>query len=387
MKIDQMLLREDFYSINENTLQSYFKTVCGVEVIVSTSNKPISKSVFVYPRINAIISRYPSKNVRKYIFTEFSSPKGIVENLQWKFYVALCLFTGGFWSSKVLNFMPVNPINDEILIWPCNRKIRIFNFSKGYVDSIIKEGFTDRYFNKEVSFRLNSIYHFVPKIARYGDNWYREELLYGQPLSRVKNKEQLEKSRLETLRNIEKLVGDTLKYVKADEYSSELMRRIDDLLLKATNVKNISTSEDILNVATIAKKYSRLLEFDIPVALSHGDLQSGNIWVDTKKGSTYIIDWETNAYRSIWYDPATFLLSIRRNDGVYDMISKRHSEKVKSAVLINDSVKTHDIDGVVGIIVLEDIIFCLEDNLELQSNWGKENIDELGRQLGKIEWI
>ena len=129
-----------------------------------------------------------------------------------------------------------------------------------------------------------------------------------------------------------------------------------------------------------------MIQSKIPFALSHGDLQSGNLWVDTKNRRTLIIDWETNDYRSIWYDPATFLLSTRRDNGVYDMITNRNSEKVKNAVLINDSIKTYNMDGVIGIIILEDIVFCLEDNLELQSNWGKENIDQLGKQLKKIKW-
>ena len=386
MKIDQMLLRENFYLINEKTLQSYYKTVHGIDTVISTHKRSLLRDAFIYPKINSIISRFPSKKVRNYIFAEFNARNNFVKYLQWKLFSALCLYSGGLTASNTLNFAKSKPINKDILIWPCNRKIRIFNFDLGYVDSIIKDGFTKKYFNKEVSFRLNTNYSFVPKISSHGDNWYREHLLIGQPLARIKDNEQFEKSSIETISNIKKIVQDTIKYINVDKYVTVLFNRIDELVLNAKKRKNISTGNDILNLATIASKNAKLIQSEIPFALSHGDLQSGNLWVDTKNRRTLIIDWETNDYRSIWYDPATFLLSTRRDNGVYDMITNRNSEKVKNAVLINDSIKTYNMDGVIGIIILEDIVFCLEDNLELQSNWGKENIDQLGKQLKKIKW-
>ena len=386
MKIDQMLLRENFYLINEKTLQSYYKTVHGIDTVISTHKGSILRDAFIYPKINSIISQFPSKKVRNYIFSEFNARNSFVKYLQWKLFTALCLYSCGLTASNTLNFKMCKPINKDILIWPCNRKIRIFNFDLGYVDSIIKDGFTKKYFNKEVSFRLNTNYSFVPKISSHGDNWYREHLLIGQPLARIKDNKQFEISSIETISNIKKIVQDTIKYINVDKYVTVLFNRIDELVLNAKKRKNISTGNDILNLATIASKNAKLIQSEIPFALSHGDLQSGNLWVDTKNRRTLIIDWETNDYRSIWYDPATFLLSTRRDNGVYDMITNRNSEKVKNAVLINDSTKTYNMDGVIGIIILEDIVFCLEDNLELQSNWGKENIDQLGKQLKKIKW-
>ena len=386
MKIDQMLIRENFYLILKETLERYYSVVHNTDVVISIKGNSIYKDGCVYPKINTITTQFPSKNVRDYIFTEFNARNSFVKYLKAKLYTALCLFTGGLMSKKVIVFKENKPIDKDILIWPCNRKIRIFNFKTGTVDSIIKESFTDRYFKKEVSFRSNSNYSFVPKISSHGDIWYREELLKGQPLARVKDECLFAKSRVDVINNMKKIVEDTVKHVDVDIYVEKLCKYINELVLEAEKRKNITTGKNILNAVISARKKIKLLPANIPIAVSHGDLQEGNIWVDTINDKTLIIDWETNDYRSIWYDPATLLLSTRSNNGIYNMFLNRKKIETKKAILTNDNDKSYDMEGVIGIIILEDIVFRLEDNLELQFDWGKENIEDIGKQLKKIIW-
>tara|TARA_R110001583_G_scaffold56717_1_gene170926 strand:+ start:15585 stop:16748 length:1164 start_codon:yes stop_codon:yes gene_type:complete len=386
MKIDQMLVRENFYLILKETLERYYSVVHNTDVVISIKGNSILKDGCVYPKINTITTQFPSKNVRDYIFTEFNARNSFIKYLKGKLYTALCLFTGGLMSKKTLVFEKNKPIDNEILIWPCNRKIRVFDFKKGYVDSIIKESFTDKYFKKEVSFRSNSNYSFVPKISSHGDIWYREQLLIGQPLARITDEKQFEKSRIDTINNMKKIVEDTIKYVVVDIYVEKLYKHINELILDANKRKKITTGETILEAAMVARTKTKLLPTQIPIAVSHGDLQEGNIWVDTKNKKTLIIDWETNDYRSIWYDPATLLLATRSNNGIYNMCLNCKKEETKNAILTNDNNKLYDMEGILGIIILEDIVFHLEDNLELQFDWGKENIDEMGKQLKKIIW-
>ena len=386
MKIDQMLVREKFYVILKETLERYYSVVHSTDVVITIKGNSIFKDGCVYPKINTITTQFPSKNVRDYIFTEFSARNSFVKYLKGKLYTALCLFSGGLMSKKSIVFENNKLIDNNILIWPCNRKIRIFNFKTGSVDSIIKESFTDKYFKKEVSFRVNSNYTFVPKISSYGDIWYREKLLIGQPLARVKDEYQFAKSRVDVINNMKKIVEDTVKYVDVDNYVEKLCKYINKLILQAEKRKNITTGKYILEATISARKKTKLLQTKIPIAISHGDLQEGNIWVDTKNKKTLIIDWETNDYRSIWYDPATLLLSTRSNNGVYNMFLNRKKEETKNAILTNDKDKSYDMEGVMGIVLLEDIVFRLEDNLELQFDWGKENIEDIGKQLKRIIW-
>ena len=206
----------------------------------------------------------------------------------------------------------------------------------------------------------------------------------GQPLARIKNAKRFNKGLLEVISNIKILVDDTIKYVDRALYVEQICAHINELIYLAENEKNIACAKAILQASIFARSMTELLPKKVPLALSHGDLQEGNIWVDTQAEKTFIIDWETNAFRSIWYDPATLLLSTRSNNGVRKMFANRKKVEIRDAILINDEVKSHDIEGVLGIVLLEDIVFRLEDNLELPFDWGKDNIEEFGKQLERI---
>jgi hypothetical protein len=386
MKIDAMIKRENFYSINEKTLENYFKNVYGLELQISTG-KPLDYSkIVIYPKINAIVTRTPSKLVLKYVFSEFNVRNNLRKFILGKLYTGFCLYSFGLLATKTLKFHKQSPVRDNILIWPCNRKIRIFDFENMFVDSIVKEGFTKKYFNKELTFRLSSNYHFVPAILKNGENWYREGILPGQPLARLSDNYQFGKSCDDAIIYMKTIVEDTIVYIDTVGYINKLLDNIIELLILAKVKKNILTGDSINQIAKLCAIKAKDLPLKIPYALSHGDLQSGNLWVDTNSSQTYIIDWETNDFRSIWYDPATLLLSTRRNNGVLNMVNNCNSSEVKKAVLINDSFKDYNMKAVMGLLVLEDIVFYLQDNLELPLNWGGDLIDTFGRQLMKIRW-
>ena len=241
-----------------------------------------------------------------------------------------------------------------------------------------------KYFDNEERFRISSNYDFVPSITDYGVNWYRELILDGQALARVKNVEQYKKSRNEVIGYLKIMVDDSLKYVEATSYSKELVNRISYLSKIAKEKKHIKNGNVIIDTAIKASKIINESIEIIPVALSHGDLQDGNIWFDNKNNRTLILDWETNDYRSIWYDPSVLILSTRRHGAVYNMFT--HIDNNKSAILINDKKTDYNMKGVFAVYLLEDIIFYLEDNLELPSDWGHEIIDAFGEQLKKLEW-
>lgn len=386
MNIEAMVLREDFYSINEKTLEKYYKNILGYDLKISTHKYSIFRNVYIYPKINAIVTRFPSHRVLEYILSEFNIRNNLGKYIIGKLYVIICLFSGGLMSTKTLLIQNFSPLNKNILIWPCNRKIRIFNFENNTVDSIVKESFTKKYFNNEVKFRIQNTYSFVPAILDYGENWYREPLLPGQPLARVTNENQYIKSCYDAISFLKTIADSTLKLINVDDYTTELLKTIDKLIKISKVKKKISTGDNIYHIAQSACKRAKFLQCKVPLVLSHGDLQSGNIWVDTKKGETFVIDWETNGLRSIWYDSATLLLSTRRHNGMINMVKDRNTEKVKKAVLFNDSNKEYDMDAVIGILILEDIIFYLEDNLELQLDWGGDLIDRYGKQLMQLKW-
>jgi hypothetical protein len=386
MKIDAMVEREDFYLINEKTLENYFKIVFSKDLKISTNEPFTASKVVIYPKINAIVTRTPSKKVLKYIFSEFNVRNNWQKFILGKLYTGICLFSFGLLATKTLRFHKHCPVGDNILIWPCNRKIRIFDFENMFVDSIVKEGFTKKYFNSELTFRLRSSYDFIPPILKYGENWYREIILPGQPLARISDNNQYNKSCNDAIIYMKTIIEKTIRYVDPIEYAHKLLQSIIELLGKAKDEKKITTGDEIYGIAKLCAIKAKKAKKKIPIAVSHGDLQSGNLWVDVDKKKTYIIDWETNDIRSIWYDPATLLLSTRRYNGVLNMANDCNTLNVKNALFINDSCKEYNMESIIGILILEDIIFYLEDNLELPLEWGGDLIDNFGRQLMRLNW-
>ena len=78
MKISDLQRRENFYEINNKTLEKYFseinQTTHYVKICGDSPTYSTNKSYFfVYPRINAIVAKDNSGEVRKYIFKEFSN--------------------------------------------------------------------------------------------------------------------------------------------------------------------------------------------------------------------------------------------------------------------------------------------------------------------------
>lgn len=277
-------------------------------------------------------------------------------------------------------------MTDNHLILPCNRKIRIIDFENQHIDSIIKAGFTRKYFANELSFRKESTYPFVPPVLLHGENWYREPLLQGQPLARVTDSRQYDLSVNMAIEHIGVIGRDTLNFIDSRQYASDLLNQIVELIPMAEKNKHIRYGQVLHKVSEAAYSLTSQLPDTIPTAMTHGDFQSGNMWFDAMEKKTYLIDWETVAVRSIWYDPATLLLSTRRHNGVLNMVAARESQHVRDSVLINDSNKSYHMDAVMGILLLEDIIFYLEDNLELPEDWGGELIDKYASQLKNIKW-
>jgi len=381
-----MVKRENFYSINEKTLEDYYKFVHGVKLTIKTSNYSLLQKVFIYPKINTIVTRRPSSLVIKYLLAEFNVRTSIIKFILGKIYTFACLYSGGVLSSKALVFSGHNPMTDSILVLPCNRKIRIIDFDNQHIDSIIKEGFTRKYFVNELSFRQKSKYPFVPSILLHGENWYREPLLKGQPLARVTDSRQYALSSKMAIDHIGLISRDTLNFVDSEQYARTLLNHIRELIPLAEKNKHIRHGQVLLDVSEEAFSKTRRLPDTIPTAIAHGDFQSGNIWVDPVENQTFLIDWETVAVRSIWYDPATLLLSTRRHNGIINMVTACESQHIRDSILINDSNKSYHMEAVVGILILEDLIFYLEDNLELPEDWGGDLIDNYASQLKNIKW-
>lgn len=338
MKISQMLKREDFYSINEKTLSEYFKE----------SNK--SCRLYVYPYLNAIVTKNPSKAVKKYLYCEYSVRGSLLKSLLVKAYVVVCLNSCGIMAAKKLDIL--GDMNKDMLIYPCNKKYRIFDFSKNIVDVIAKSGFPKNDLENEINFRTKNKEEFIPKLIFATDSGYREKIIDGMPLARIsENFEELKIKAINTLYSFASQNGMTHS-VKVSDYIKELNEKISAFTQDGRKNIDKELLLDVVSKLSLMADKESLVE----LTLSHGDLQSGNIWIE-KGGKLYIIDWESWGERSAEYDRAVLFENI--HTGGFEDFVKNCEDKTK-----------------LSIICLEDIIFRLNEVYNLALDYGEKEFYE-----------
>lgn len=381
MTIQEMLEREDIYHIIETTLSRYFQEVHQNEITVKVQSR-LRNNYVVYPRLGVIISRTPSWDVIKDTYRDFNVQNNLVRKIIAWGYITACFCTFGLLASRSLFVSNKKLLNNSIRIMPCNRKIRIFDYRKGQVDAILKEGFNDLYFKTELNYRLNPIHSFIPPIELYGKRWYRELILDGMGLVRVPEPEYSKKLQ-QTLSELRTLHETTKQEVDALTYCHSLKEFINEQLPFLKEKKHIQTTDYLKNIVNLCCQYVEKNNQIIPMALSHGDLQTGNIFVESN-GNVILIDWETAATRSIWYDTGRLLLYSQRKDKYAAMINGRHNMDIKKALLYFDECKNRDITLVCSILILEEIKAFVDEIIDLPGDIGTEIMDRLTNEFIQI---
>ena len=386
MTIHQLFEREDIYSIIENTLKAYYKDIYGVDAEVKLSKNRLCNSFVVYPRIGVIVSRVPSWDVMKHVYDDFNVQGNILrKSIAWS-YITLCWFTFGLLGSRTLYVSDKKLLNRNISIMPCNRKIRIFDFKKGYVDAILKTGYPDTFFKKEIEARTKLDYSFIPGIEKIGERWYREKVLDGNGLVRV-GKHRYERYCNEVVEDIRQLFEDYGYEIPAVEYAVRLgdeLRDGLDIIQGEKGVKDLDYIRGVLNYCIDILNGSDMI---IPITMSHGDLQTGNILVDEKRDKVTIYDWETIGMRSVWFDCSRLLLySVRRNHFIY-LANNYEDDKIKKALLLLDKKKDRDMKQVMAVLILEDMKYKVSEIESLPGNTGVEDIYVYENKLKEITWL
>ena len=337
MKISYMLKRENFYEINEKTLKRYYSD-CKTE-----------KNLYIYPELNAIVSSRPSSAVKRYLYTEYHVSGSFFKRLAVRVYAFIMLNSLGLFASKRVK-LPTSAKRDT-LIYPCNKKYRIFDFKNGTVTVTPKEHFPTGDIKNEISFRSSACAEFIPAILSSSENEYTERIIDGYPVARAAGREKELSDRIFEI--WERYSAKFNETVSRLEYADTLSREIDSLLGELAERGKDVCSESVLTLTD--KLISELMtsEDTLTLSLSHGDLQSGNIWVENGTDKIYIIDWESYGRRSVDYDKATLYDGIRRTD--------------RLAVY----VKIKDVNH--ATVLLEDLIFRLKELTNLPEDYGVED--------------
>lgn len=382
MTIYEMLFREDIYGIMEKTLEKYYKEVWDKDVLVKIEKSVFRNKFVIYPRLGIALSRFPSWKVAKDIYGQFSVQGNLIKKLVAWVYITICFLTGGMLSCCSMKVSDLSVLNRNLYIMPCNRKIRIFDYKHGYVDAILKVGFNDLCFQNELKFRVNLKYFFIPGLMNSGKGWYREQIMKGLGLVRVPEPE-YSLAVEQVKKDLEQLYSNTINFVPAKEYAKNLSEIVNTYIPLLRDQKHIISTEYVISVVDKCLLYIMDCGLNVPVVLSHGDLQTGNIMVCEK--GVMIYDWETAGERSIWYDMGRFLLYSQRKGKYAEMINRRNDDDIKSALMSFDSYKNYDMNQVISVLVLEELVAFIEEIRGFPDDMGTEIMDRLTNELKQTD--
>lgn len=383
MTILELFEREDIYKILEETLKEYYQKVQKKNVDVKVKKKHFFQKIVVYPRLGIVVSVLPSWDVIKATYVWFDVQNNLPKKLFAWIYITLCFFSFGLLADASIELSDMSLFTRNTLFMPSNRKIRIYDYKKGYVDSILKVGFHDNYFKNEIKYRTNPQFDYILPVEECGDRWYREKLLRGRCLVRVSDGD-YEKYLQDVVTDLRMMYARTNSSVLVADYISGMVNKYTPILDCIVREKHITCAEKLHQVMNWCKKVANTTDMRVPVAMTHGDLQTGNIYIDEENDKAYIIDWETAKKRSIWYDAATVMCSTRRKDKFSYMINHCEEEAVKGKILTFDNNPQCNMDVVRAVLLMEEMGFFLEEIVDLPRDMGSEIIERYEYEIDHI---
>ena len=372
-----MIMREDFFSICNITIEEYFKHVHNLVVCLSQESRFRGDNVFmVYPHINAIVTRRPSSGVIDFLHEEFSLNTGRIRRVAAKVYVWLALRSLGILSQRCFALSLQIEGLDSLLVYPCNKKIRFFWFQNGLVDVFVKHGFSLTGLHRDIAFRRDHAEcSFVHPIIDDGPNWYREDIVDGYSLARCKAGSLKDDCRHQVLECLKELQMEDMRLESSGSYARKLYKMTSDLISEVCVEKKLPLPhEDLLELIRCLKTaIDQQIPYEIPVSTSHGDLQEGNIWIRRCDNSVLIIDWETWSQRSVWYDYLLFDFGTRSKATMMKKLATYVESSLPDAASCTLLSPIHIGDRsyrrlISHVFLLEDILWELEETTQFPAN-------------------
>lgn len=384
MGFQALLTREDYYGILKDTLQRYYTQRYGNGIEVGYEPKPGAAELIMNPRLGMIFQPWPPRQPRKYLYRSYNIRGNVVKNIAAKAFVFLSTHSRSLFTlPRKLYIYPADMVKRDTMICYLNRSIRIFDFDEGKTVSIQKETFTSKFFQNQLQFRKETKYDFIPPIIAYGENWFEETILKGKSLARETDKDQFTAGEHQALTSVLELAKETRELADSRAYITEIIEGCRQYLTRAKDIKGITTFNEATNYLELLSTVLVQAPEKLPLAETHGDLQAGNIWLEGEKA--WIIDWETHAKRSIWFDVTTLVFGTRYYGGIRTLTSKLKGGGLKETMLHGQQCDWNA-RLMVALFLVEDLLFYLEDMMELPGQGGKDSFDIYMNELSEINW-
>lgn len=322
MKISAMLEREDFYSILQKTLEKNAACLGITSKHIQMGKGKKGRTLFINPKLNAILSASPAPAVIDFLKTEYNVGGSIYRQIAVKAYLWMATTFVRRFSHSSITFSYRHNLNN-LLIYPCNKKIRLFDFEQSIVYTVLKDGFPDTYIKRETAFRMERANDFIPGILEAKSHIYSEHIIQGRPLARINDTSFVEDCKKKAYELVLHL-STQKKIINAKDYIRRLALECKKALLQKPIYKDEKIVQKVFEYIA-----SEMPNETIPLLLSHGDLQPGNIWMDDQRDRLVIIDWETVKERSPFYDYAALYWDLRKDKNMqrlYELVLSKSQQ-------------------------------------------------------------
>lgn len=374
MKFSDMLLREDFWKILEDTLQDNTSYI-GAKGDIAVVDKQNACTLFANAQLNAIMSAHPSRAVVDYLKTEYNVSGSLLRRMMVKGYLfAATTFVKRFSQKGIKIEFDTNVNKDDILIYPCNKKIRLFDFGKGMVYTMLKRDFPSLYIDRETKFRQENKAAFIPEIVEADNGCYSEKIINGMPLARINNPSFVERCKEEAYKKVVSLTLSDYP-IKATDYIKEL---------KDTCLEQLKQKPSFKDADVVACLFDYLFEVQadekLSLVVSHGDFQPGNIWWDKDKKQIVIIDWETVKMRSRFYDHAALCYNLRRSGMLQHVV-----DSIKSSSHIASFTPQCSPTSIAKVVLAEELAYQTEELISFPGEIGIKEYEAFIHQIKTVK--
>lgn len=373
LRIDLLLERNNYYEDINFVLSKYlfYKYSWRGEIFREKSRvfQKRKNVLTVFEKINIIAGNNVDRARIIKLGQEFGYHQNPLRNFLQNYYVNhLFSFPISIFSSKYcINLAPWTEDLDEVIIIPGNHSARFIEYESGRSVVIPHESAQEFVVNE---IKIRPILHnlSVPSEFEVIDelNGYSEEIISGIPVNRLRNST-LEVETVAKVKNeLLQLYSSTFSVEKKNTFISRTQRKclyiLDTLnhFIEESFIKRIHSTQ-----MTIWNRLDEKLPDNVPVAMTHGDLQLGNILVsDENIKKFYLIDWEYCAIRMLYYDALVLDLNARFPSNISKRITKfaasNDIEKINWASTGNFDEEI-SINALIFSFLAEDLILRLQE--------------------------
>lgn len=303
MKISELKRKENFSDVFAHSVERFFLRKFNLSLKVrcySTCNKG---DFLQNDNLNLIWHKDLSWRDYIVIVGEYIYTESVTKRMLRRLYICLCFapIFRIFFNSGSVDFFNLSTKIFSVGFIPGNHSIRVIDFNQDYCWVFGKIGANPLFLKQEIGGRSRSK-AYSPKLISVDPHseWLCEERISGCPVDRVKRNANLTTELdLFLSRAISHICFEQRQEVSYRQYCEDLWDEVSKKLRRRN-----------LNFVGLTKMVRQSLDDDayahekVVIALSHGDMQSGNIFLTDSRFK--LIDWEYSHVRSVFYDALVF---------------------------------------------------------------------------------